>query len=257
MTMALLDLHPLLSLPSIYSPRFHRSASVRTTCFSAPSNSVSNKEYVPGAIDHIFLKVFRSKMAEEIRWDSEKAGYDGLIDVAHRIMVGRSNSDATKAAVRILRSLFPPLLLDLYKLLISPIAGGRVAAEMVARITALSCQWLMGTCTVNSVDLPNGSKWSSGVYVEKCKYLEESKCVGVCVNTCKLPTQTFFMEYMGVPLVMEPNFTDYSCQFKFGMLPPPPEEDSALKEPCLQICPTATRCKEAKSAPDDPKCPKA
>lgn len=121
--------------------------------------------------------------------------------------------------------------------------------------------------------------------MERCKYLEESKCVGICVNTCKLPTQvsdvpkrnrwflskqifgcfnpdikgikiqvpvvfallsmkivvqppefkrnkrvlflsegltvclmcldhfqSFFKDYMGVPLLMEPNFDDYSCQ---------------------------------------------
>lgn len=43
---------------------------------------------------------------QEIGWDSEKPGYDGLIDVAHRIMVGRSNSDATDAAVSTSVSLF-------------------------------------------------------------------------------------------------------------------------------------------------------
>lgn len=25
--------------------------------------------------------------------------------------------------------------------------------------------------------------------MERCKYLEESKCVGICTNTCKFPTQ--------------------------------------------------------------------
>lgn len=125
-----------------------------------------------------------------------------------------------KWQVRILRSLFPPLLLDLYKLLVAPLQGGKVAAIMVARVTAITCQWLMGPCTVNSVDLPDGTSWNSGVsefavlffhysllrsdngcrngwegsplmqvFVEKCKYLEESKCVGICLNTCKLPTQ--------------------------------------------------------------------
>ncbi|XP_051141849.1 beta-carotene isomerase D27, chloroplastic isoform X2 [Andrographis paniculata] len=271
----------LLSLSSpLHSPRIN-SRSARITCFSTPSDSSVEvepielkplrKEYVPGGLDDIFLNLFRSKMAGEIGWDSEKPGYDGLIDTAHRMMAGRSNAEATNAAVRILRSLFPPLLLDLYKMLVSPIAGGRVAAEM----------WLMGTCTVNSVDLPDGSSWSSGVFVEKCKYLEESKCVGVCVNTCKLPTQvgmyacssvsarslsccfmTFFKEYMGVPLVMEPNLSDYSCQFKFGVLPPRPEEDSVLKEPCLQICPTAIRrqqipVKASMEQPSNSKCPKA
>lgn len=85
------------------------------------------------------------------------------------------------------------------------------------------------------------------VFVERCKYLEESKCVGICINTCKLPTQvsiymdgivqltcnlgaltlsscnlvlqSFFKDCMGVPLVMEPNFSDYSCQVNPGSLP--------------------------------------
>ena len=106
---------------------------------------------------------------------------------------------------------------------------------------------------------------------------------------------------MGVPLLMEPNFSDYSCQvilthlfpsnkssnslvkdlmlqkteqhlyyeyyltfvatialpwqFKFGVLPPLPEDDAILKEPCLEICPNATRRREL--AINAEKCPKA
>ncbi|PIA32781.1 hypothetical protein AQUCO_04300013v1 [Aquilegia coerulea] len=48
---------------------------------------------------------------------------------------------------------------------------------------------LIKSCKVNSVVLPDGSTWKTGVLVEKCKYLEESKCVGICINTCKLLTQ--------------------------------------------------------------------
>jgi hypothetical protein len=32
-------------------------------------------------------------------------------------------------------------------------------------VTALTCQWLMGTCTVNSVDLPDGTSSRSGVRI--------------------------------------------------------------------------------------------
>ncbi|KAF5955123.1 hypothetical protein HYC85_007979 [Camellia sinensis] len=130
-----------------------------------------------------------NRSQSEVGWDSEKPGYNGLIKVANRLMIRRSNSETKEAAVRILRLLFPPFLLELYRMLISPIQGGKLAAMMVARVTALSCQWLMGHCAVNSVDLPDGSSLRSGVFVEKCKYLEESKCVGICINTCKLPTQ--------------------------------------------------------------------
>lgn len=30
--------------------------------------------------------------------------------------------------------------------------------------------------------------------------------------------QSFFKDYMGVNLVMEPNFSDYSCQVNFSIL---------------------------------------
>lgn len=40
--------------------------------------------------------------------------------------------------VRILTALFPPLLLKLYRILVSPIAGGKVAAIMVGELSLQS-----------------------------------------------------------------------------------------------------------------------
>ena len=45
-----------------------------------------------------------------------------------------------------------------------------------------------------------------------------------------LLTQAFFTEQLGMPLAMEPNFEDYSCEMVFGRVPPPPEEDPAYKQ---------------------------
>uniref|UniRef100_A0A2C9U5Y4 Uncharacterized protein n=1 Tax=Manihot esculenta TaxID=3983 RepID=A0A2C9U5Y4_MANES len=127
----------------------------------------TRSEYKPGVFDDLFLSLFRNKMVKEVGWDSDKPGYDGLIEVANRLMSsGRTNSDTRDTAVRILRSLFPQFLLDLYKLFISPLGGGKVAALMIARVTALTCQWLMGICTVNSVDLPDGTSCESGVIIQ-------------------------------------------------------------------------------------------
>ncbi|RCV15363.1 hypothetical protein SEVIR_3G051400v4 [Setaria viridis] len=232
-----------------------RSSSPQADAAAAPGKG---GEYRPSFADDLLLAFFRSKMVEEVGWDSEKPGYAGLMEVANRLMVkGKSALETEQAAVRVLQSLFPPLLLVLYKALLSPIANGQLAAMMLARATALSCQWLMGTCSVNSVTLPDGKSWSSGVFVEKCKYLEESKCLGICINTCKLPTQTFFKDHMGVDLYMEPNFEDYSCQFNFGVPPPPLDTDKALKEPCLDICTNARRRREIgrNSSPDELGCP--
>ncbi|RLM97778.1 hypothetical protein C2845_PM06G08070 [Panicum miliaceum] len=151
-------------------------------------------EYRPSFADNLLLAFFRSKMVEEVGWDSEKPGYAGLMEVANRLMVkGKSASETEQAAV----------------------------------------------------------------FVEKCKYLEESKCLGICINTCKLPTQTFFKDRMGVDLYMEPNFEDYSCQFNFGVPPPPLDADKALKEPCLDICTNARRRRELgrNSVTDELSCP--
>ncbi|OAY25216.1 hypothetical protein MANES_17G076100v8 [Manihot esculenta] len=268
----------LPSKPLVQNPSFCFSCSSLRSEQVTAGVTGTRSEYKPGVFDDLFLSLFRNKMVKEVGWDSDKPGYAGLIEVANRLMSsGRTNSDTRDTAVRILRSLFPPFLLDLYKLFISPLGGGKVAALMIARVTALTCQWLMGICTVNSVDLPDGTSCESGVFVERCKYLEESKCVGICVNTCKLPTQTFFKDYMGVPLLMEPNFTDYSCQaesedaqihhffffsdltwkFKFGVLPPQPEDDITLKEPCLEVCPMASRRQQVAQSTDVGQCPKA
>ncbi|XP_007051131.2 PREDICTED: beta-carotene isomerase D27, chloroplastic isoform X1 [Theobroma cacao] len=251
---------PIYLLPPSHSISLLQNRRIsRIFCSSKTIEEKGSKpDYKPGILDHFFINSFRNKLVKEVGWDSAKPGYDGLIELAKALMMNsRSNSRTKDAAVRILKSLFRPFLLELYKILIAPIDGGKVAAVMVARVTVLTCQWLMGTSNVNSVDLPDGTSCNSGVFVERCKYLEESKCVGICINTCKLPTQSFFKDCMGVPLVMEPNFSDYSCQFKFGVFPPLPENDAALKEPCLDICPIANKRREIQRNVDVMKCPKA
>uniref|UniRef100_A0A8R7JWU0 Beta-carotene isomerase D27-like C-terminal domain-containing protein n=1 Tax=Triticum urartu TaxID=4572 RepID=A0A8R7JWU0_TRIUA len=68
--------------------------------------------------------------------------------------------------------------------------------------------------------------------------------------------ETFFKDHMGVDLYMEPNFEDYSCQFNFGVPPPPIDTDKALKEPCLDICTNARRRREfGSSGGPDGLCP--
>ncbi|KAG9154189.1 hypothetical protein Leryth_000655 [Lithospermum erythrorhizon] len=208
----------------------HKKHTFHLSCSSPQSQNVSitkpRTDYkADGLFDKLFLNLFRQKMVQEIGWDSQKPGYDGLIEVANRLILGRTNSETKDSA------LDPSEDYHTF--------GWRQGVCHDGWVTAISCQWLMGPCKVNSVELRDGKSWTSGVLVEKCKYLEESKCVGICINTCKLPTQEFFQDYMGVPLLMEPNFNDYSCQFKFGVAPPEPQHDSALREPCLEICPNA------------------
>lgn len=59
------------------------------------------------------------------------------------------------------------------------------------------------------------------------------------VTNSQCALQTFFTEQLGMPLLMEPNFEDYSCKMTFGKRPPPTAEDEASQQPCLAGCPSA------------------
>lgn len=43
------------------------------------------------------------------------------------------------------------------------------------------------------------------MWVGTSRYLENSGCVGMCVNMCKIPTQDFFTNDFGLPLTMTPS----------------------------------------------------
>nr|GMD19931.1 beta-carotene isomerase D27, chloroplastic isoform X2 [Ipomoea batatas] len=133
MALALVRPPHLASPPHPRRPNTNTNTSLRhptlgVFCSSKPlpTDAGARSEYKPAPLDNLFLHLFRSKMVQESGWDSDKPGYDGLIEVANRLVIGRSNSETREAAVRILQSLFPPWLLDLYKMLIAPLAGGRL-----------------------------------------------------------------------------------------------------------------------------------
>jgi len=93
-----------------------------------------------------------------------------------------------------------------------------------------------------------------GLVIEKCRFLETSGCVQTCINACKVPTQNFFKEEMGLDVTLQPNITDYrylltttnttiiintfinSCKFLFGIAPTSIDNDPISLSPCLSIC---------------------
>ena len=98
----------------------------------------------------------------------------------------------------------------------------------------------MGECEVNDVELPDGTVLEDqGLLVKRCRFLEESGCASVCVNSCKIPTQNFFIEDMGLPLTMTPDYDTYECQFSFGVMPSEQSELDAKNTPCLARCPSS------------------
>lgn len=85
-----------------------------------------------------------------------------------------------------------------------PVAPPRAAALQVGPMQT----------AVTEVD---GQQQMSAVKIERCRYLAESGCTGMCINLCKSPTQAFFTEQLGMPLTMTPNFEDLSCEVRQTM----------------------------------------
>ncbi|KAK2987117.1 hypothetical protein RJ640_019677 [Escallonia rubra] len=51
----------------------------------------------------------------------------------------------------------------------------------------------------------NGRREKNVVYIKKCRFLEETNCVGMCTNLCKMPSQTFIKNSLGTPVNMVPS----------------------------------------------------
>lgn len=134
--------------------------------------------------------------------------------------------------------LFPSWLPSWYAVLFSK-PFPNFSARMNAWATKMGGTWLMGDCEINDVVIDGKIYRDQGLLVKRCRFLEESGCASVCVNACKIPTQNFFLEDMGLPLTMIPDYETHECQFSFGSMPNITEELEAKSTPCLLRCPSA------------------
>ncbi|EIE22959.1 hypothetical protein COCSUDRAFT_15824 [Coccomyxa subellipsoidea C-169] len=193
-------------------------------------------------LNRAIMSLFRQKMVAAIGKNSDKEGYDAIVDLTRLLNSKSSNPRDTQVKTRqILLSLFPSWLPPAFKVMFSK-PMPEVSCQLNAWVTMLTCQWLMGPCKVNDVELDGGRIGSGqGVLVERCRYLEETGCASVCLNSCKIPTQEFFAKDMGLPLTMTPNYEDFSCQFSFGLTPKPAAIDEAFATPCFSQCPSKQR----------------
>jgi hypothetical protein len=199
-------------------------------------------------VDSILMSFFRYKFAQRLNRpdnaiitpDSKLPLNDfmGIIDLTTRMNTQHFNRKTIQTMAQdVLVSLFPKFILDRYPTWFAqPFPD--FSARMCAWATCIGGTWLMGECEVNDVpELENGGK-GQGVLVTRCRFLEESQCASICVNSCKIPTQNFFYENMGLPLTMTPDYETGECQFAFGKLPTDEENQLAKDTPCLMRCPS-------------------
>ncbi|KAL6658779.1 hypothetical protein ACP70R_002819 [Stipagrostis hirtigluma subsp. patula] len=231
------------------SPRRRRGPGVVRCAATAPAPMGEKTEYRDGPLERAFMGLFARKMErfaggggkKKPEKEKEKAvwewDYESFVDVSRRVMAGRTRAQQQEAVREVLLSMLPAGAPEQFRRLFPPT---RWACEFNAALTVPFFRWLVGPSEVVEVEVA-GVKQRSGVLIKKCRYLESSGCVGMCVNMCKIPTQDFFTNEFGLPLTMNPNFEDMSCEMIYGQVPPPLEEDPVSKQPCYpNLCSMST-----------------
>lgn len=201
-------------------------------------------------VDSFLMSLFRTKLAEQltrpgnsIRIRDSKLALDdfqGIIELTYDMNSRYKNiTQIQEIACDVLVSLFPSFILDRYPSWFAR-PFPKFSARMCAWATVVGGTWLMGECEVNDVPetINNDGGSKQGVLVKRCRFLEGSQCASICVNSCKIPTQTFFRQNMGLALTMTPDYNTGECQFVFGKMPTEQEEREARETPCLMRCPS-------------------
>ncbi|NJK40673.1 MAG: DUF4033 domain-containing protein [Acaryochloridaceae cyanobacterium SU_2_1] len=196
---------------------------------------IDNNSYQDNWFDRLLIGLFSRKMAQVVGQGSELSGYAGLVDLSVQIMGGRTAQQQQDALVQVLRSLIPAPILWAIRTLFAP---SQRILEWNAWFASRLFTWLVGPCDLKEVtvidDQGQPRTQQSGIHIQKCRYLEASGCVGMCINLCKLPTQTFFSQEFGFPLTLTPNFEDLSCEMVFGHPAPDIETEAVYHQPCLR-----------------------
>ncbi|KAI3449701.1 hypothetical protein Pfo_006366 [Paulownia fortunei] len=168
---------------------------------------------------------------------SKKSGYDGLVEAATMASRRFTPIQQSQVVIQTLETAFPRPILSLIKTLLPP---SKFAREYFAVFTTVFFSWLVGPCQVRESEF-EGRREKNVVHIPKCRFLEGTNCVGMCTNLCKMPSQAFIKESLGMPINMVPNFDDMSCEMIFGQEPPPQSLDPAFTQPCYKQCKATQR----------------
>ncbi|KAI4319483.1 hypothetical protein MLD38_033074 [Melastoma candidum] len=163
---------------------------------------------------------------------TRKGGYEGLLEAVTGAYRSFGPEMQRSLVISALHRAFPKPILDLIRWVLPQ---SKIAREYYAAFTTIFFAWLVGPCEVREGE-HNGMKEKNVVHIKKCRFLEGTNCVGMCQNMCKVPSQTFIKETLGMPVNMVPNFEDMSCEMIFGQEAPPVEDDPAFKQPCYKLC---------------------
>ena len=191
--------------------------------------------YNDSPLDKLLLSIFRKLVAGNTGGTtSELAGIKGLLDQGRIYMTkelpeGVTYADHTVAQHTMVKNtlggLMTPVLPPFYRIFMAGIVpklgtdlDGKqfgpwfYAPWLTTLVTPVFFGFLVGPSKPNRRS--DGER--GGLVVEKCKFLQESGCKGLCLHQCKIPAQEFFKEELGLELTVKPNFVTQECQWSFG-----------------------------------------
>ena len=216
----------------------------------------ATKEHYSDAdpLSKFMIRYFSAVMSKQLGGKPYDGTYEGFVELSREIMRGRTTKEQQDTVASVLSGLLPPQSPERFR---KWFPLNKRNAEFNAWITTLGFTWLVGPSELTEVQVQFQGKqetWRSGVHIKKCRYLENSGCVGMCTNMCKIPTQRFFTDMFGLPLTMNPNFETLECEMIFGQEPKPLEEDEVYNQPCLRVCNISSKTASAFSS--EKPCPK-
>ncbi|XP_061338139.1 beta-carotene isomerase D27, chloroplastic-like [Gastrolobium bilobum] len=182
--------------------------------------------------DHLAINHLSKSVQASSGLSNSKSGYESLVEAATVASQKFSPIQQREVVIQALNIAIPNPIPLLIRTLLPP---SKFAREYFAVFTTMFFAWLVGPSEVRESEV-NGRIEKNVVYIKKCRFLEETNCVGMCINLCKMPSQSFMKDSFGIPVNMVPNFDDMSCEMIFGQEPPASTDDPALKQPCYKLC---------------------
>jgi len=229
--------------------------------------------YASTSLDIAARAFFARKIARELDGESPSTSnvdgaYATVRDLCLRLVRESANAeDARARGSRVLRACvgppWVPKAFGSFLRLFPP----WFAARHAAAVTPMILPWLVGEAAVNDVppevdlderyrDAPGNALgailgaereragYKQGVLLKRCRVLEETGCAAVCANVCKVPTQRFFADEVGLPVTLTPNYETFECQFSYGATPVEAKDDKAFSTPCFRQCPVSATLRE-------------
>ncbi len=227
-----------------------------------PDCTLENKSYNTSPLDALLLSIFRKFVSEytQMPLRTDVPGIQGLVAQGRSYMTKElfdvsysEHANEQHAMVKtVLGRLMTPVLPPFYRVFMSGILPSNImpgdndknylgrkqfgpwfyAPYLTSIVTPIFFGFLVGPSHPNR--RKDGRR--GGLVVEKCKFLQESQCKGLCLHQCKLPAQEFFAQTLGLELSVSPNFVTQECQWSFGERPLEVREDSSFPAGCLVGC---------------------